>query len=66
MPGSIRSELENESLERWIAVSGPTIESQFARSGLASQRPTDMPLTTAALEQITRHIATVLYHDAMR
>lgn len=52
---------ENDSLERWIAVNGPTIESQFGRRGLASQRPTDMPLTTAALEQITRHITTVIY-----
>jgi hypothetical protein len=52
---------ENESLERWIAVNGPTIESQFARRPLASQRPADMPLTTAALEQITTHISTVLY-----
>lgn len=53
--------VENESLERWIAVNGPTIESQFARRGLASRRPTDMPLTTSALEQITRPITTALY-----
>jgi hypothetical protein len=52
---------ENESLERWIAVNGPTIESQFARRPLASRRPTGMPLTTAALEQITRPIATAPY-----
>jgi hypothetical protein len=53
--------VENESLDRWIAVNGPTIESQFARRGPASRRPPDMPLTTAALEQITRPIVTALY-----
>jgi hypothetical protein len=53
--------VENESLDRWIAVNGPTIESQFARRAPASQRPIDMPLTTAALEQITRPIITALY-----
>jgi hypothetical protein len=42
---------ENESLDRWIAVNGPVIESQFARREPASRRPADMPLTTAALEQ---------------
>lgn len=52
---------ENESLDRWIAVNGPTIESQFARRGPASRRPADMPLTTAALEQITRPIVAALY-----
>jgi hypothetical protein len=52
---------ENESLDRWMAVNGPTIESQFARRGPASRRPADMPLTTAALEQITRPIAAALY-----
>jgi hypothetical protein len=40
---------ENESHDRWIAVNGPTIESQSARRGPASRRPIDMPLTTAAL-----------------
>jgi hypothetical protein len=52
---------ENESIDRWIAVNGPTIEAQFARRPAPSRRPTDMPLTTAALEQITRPIATALY-----
>jgi hypothetical protein len=52
---------ENESLDRWIAANGPTIEAQFARRGPASRRPADMPLTTAALEQTTRPIATALY-----
>jgi hypothetical protein len=52
---------ENESLDRWIAVNGPTIESQFARREPASRRPADMPLTTAALEQITRPIVTALH-----
>jgi hypothetical protein len=52
---------ENESLDRWIAVNGPTIEAQFARRPPPSRRPADMPLTTAALEQITRPIAAALY-----
>lgn len=52
---------ENESLDRWIAVNGPVIEAQFARRLPASRRPTDMPLTTAALEQITRPIITALH-----
>jgi hypothetical protein len=52
---------ENESLDRWIAVNGPLIESQFARRGPSWRRPPDMPLTTAALEQITRPIITALY-----
>jgi hypothetical protein len=45
---------ENQSLDRWIAVNGPTIEAQFVRRRRPSQRPADMPLTTAALEQLTR------------
>jgi hypothetical protein len=52
---------ENESLERWIAVNGPTIEAQFARRPPPSRRPADIPLTTAALEQITRPIVAALY-----
>ncbi len=52
---------ENESLDRWIAVNGPTIESQFARRQPPSRRPADMPLTTAALEQLTRPIVAALY-----
>jgi hypothetical protein len=40
---------------------GPTIESQFTRRGPASRRPPDMPLTTSALEQITRPIVAALY-----
>jgi hypothetical protein len=52
---------ENESLDRWIAVNGATIEAQFARRPPPSRRPADMPLTTSALEQITRPIATALY-----
>lgn len=51
----------NESLERWVAVNGPIIESQFARRLPPSRRPADMPLTTSALEQITRPIAAALY-----
>jgi hypothetical protein len=57
----VAQEAENERLDRWIAVNGPVIESQFARRGPASQRPPDMPLTTAALEQITRPITTALH-----
>jgi hypothetical protein len=53
--------VENESVDRWIAVNGPTIEAQFARRGPASRRPVDTPLTTAALEQITRPIVAALY-----
>jgi len=53
--------VENESLDRWIAVNGPTIETQFARRPPLSQRPANMPLTTAALEQLTRPIAAALY-----
>lgn len=52
---------ENESLDRWIAVNGPTIEAQFDRRPPPSHRPADMPLTTAALEQLTRPIAAALY-----
>jgi len=52
---------ENESLDRWIAVNGPTIETQFARRRPPSRRPADMPLTTAALEQVSRPITTALY-----
>jgi hypothetical protein len=52
---------ENESLDRWIAVNSPTIEAQFARRPPPSRRPADMPLTTAALEQITRPIVAALY-----
>lgn len=52
---------ENESLDRWIATNGPVIEAQFARRVPASRRPADMPLTTAALEQISRPIITVLH-----
>ncbi len=52
---------ENESLERWIAVNGPTIKAQFARRPPPSKRPADMPLTTAALEQLTRPIAAAIY-----
>jgi hypothetical protein len=52
---------ENETLDRWIAVNGPTIESQFARREPASRRPTDMPLTTSALDQITKPIVTALH-----
>jgi hypothetical protein len=53
--------IENESLDRWIAVNGPTIEAQFARRPPPSRRPSDMPLTTAALEQITRPIVATVY-----
>jgi hypothetical protein len=52
---------ENESLDRWIAVNGPTIEAQFARRPPPSRRPVDMPLTTAALEQTTRPLVAALY-----
>ena len=53
--------VENESLDRWIAVNGPTLEAQFARRPPPSRRPADMPLTTSALDQITRPIVTALY-----
>lgn len=52
---------ENESLDRWIAVNAPTIEAQFARRPPPSRRPVEMPLTTAALEQLTRPLAAALY-----
>jgi hypothetical protein len=52
---------QNESLDRWIAVNGPTIEAQFARRPPPSRRSVDTPLTTSALEQITRPIVTALY-----
>jgi hypothetical protein len=55
-----------ESLDRWFDVNDPIIESQFARRGRASQRPADMPLTTAALEQLARPIVTALHHAATR
>jgi hypothetical protein len=46
--------LENESLNRWIAVNGPTIEEQFAPRPPPSRRPPEMPLTSSALEQLAR------------
>lgn len=52
---------ENESLDRWIAVNALTIEAQFARRAPPSRRPVDMPLTTSALEQMTRPIVAALY-----
>ena len=52
---------ENESLDRWIAVNQGTIETQFARRALTPHRAPDMPLTTAALDQITRPIVAALY-----
>lgn len=52
---------ENESLDRWIAVNQETIESQFAHRALSPRRAPDMPLTTAALDQITRPIVAALY-----
>lgn len=54
-------EVGNESLDRWIAVNGPMIEAQFARRPPPSKRPAEMPLTTAALEQLTRPIASALH-----
>jgi hypothetical protein len=51
----------NENLDRWIAVNGATIEAQFARRPPPSKRPAEMPLTTSALEQLTRPIASALY-----
>lgn len=53
--------LGNESLDRWIAVNGATIEAQFARRPPPSCRPPEMPLTTSALEQLTRPIYAALY-----
>jgi hypothetical protein len=53
--------VDNEILDRWIVVNGPTIEAQFARRPPPSRRPADMPLTTSAVEQITRPIVTALY-----
>jgi hypothetical protein len=52
---------ENDSLDRWIAVNSPVIEAQFARREPSWSRPSDMPLTTAALEQLTRPIIAALY-----
>jgi hypothetical protein len=52
---------ENESLERWIAVNDPIIERQFSRRGRSYERPADMPLTTAALEQLARPITAALH-----
>src|SRR5680860_606644 len=58
---AVAGEVGNESLERWIAVNGPTIEAQFARRPPPSKRPAEMPLTTSALDQLTRPIAAALY-----
>ena len=52
---------ENESLDRWIVTNGATIEAQFARRPPPSKRPAEMPLTTAALEQLSRPIAKALH-----
>jgi hypothetical protein len=54
-------EAGNEDLDRWIAINGPTIQAQFARRPPPSKRPAEMPLTTSALEQLTRPIAAALY-----
>jgi hypothetical protein len=54
-------EVDCESLDRWIVVNGPVIERQFARRRPPSKRPAEMPLTTSALEQLTRPIASALY-----
>src|SRR5215208_5346349 len=54
-------DVANESLDRWIAVNEPTIHAQFARRPPPSRRPAEMPLTTSALEQLTRPIASALY-----
>src|SRR5665811_1893359 len=54
-------EREPRSLDRWIAVNQGTIETQFARRALTPHRALDMPLTTAALDQITRPISAALY-----
>jgi hypothetical protein len=54
-------EAHNDSLDRWIAVNGPTIQAQFARRPPPWKRAADMPLTTAALEQLTRPIASALH-----
>jgi hypothetical protein len=37
------------------------METQFARRLPPSRRPGDMPLTTAALEQLTRPLSAALY-----
>lgn len=52
---------ENESLDRWVAVNDPIIERQFARRVRSSERPADMSLTTAALEQLARPITAALH-----
>jgi hypothetical protein len=52
---------ENESLDRWIAINAATIETQFVCRALTPHRAPDMPLTTAALDQITRPISAALY-----
>jgi len=54
-------EAGNENLDRWMAVNGPAIEAQFARRPPPSKRPAEMPLTTSALDQLTRPIAAELY-----
>jgi Transposase, Mutator family len=51
----------NESVDRWIAVNGPTIQAHFAHRPAPSRRPADMPFNTSALEQITRPVVTALY-----
>jgi hypothetical protein len=53
-------DVANESLDRWIAVNGPTIDAQFARRPPPSRRPAETPFTTSALEQLTRPIASAL------
>ncbi len=52
---------ENESLDRWIAVNDPIIARQFACRGRSSDRPAEMPLSTAALEQLARPIIAALH-----
>jgi hypothetical protein len=57
---------ENEGVDRWIAVNAATIETQFARRALTPHGALDMPLTTAALDQITRPIVAALYPRSLR
>jgi len=52
---------ENGCCVRGFAVKGPTFGAQFARRSPPSRRPAEMPLTTAALEQLTRPIYAALF-----
>lgn len=62
----VATKVEDESLDRLIAVNGPTIEAQLARRPSPSKGPAEMPHTASALEQLIRPIPRRSTHAATR